>query len=59
MTSETEEVILVVREDTEGWVVVGGTVNGPFFSKIRAIDLAEGMADAIRTTGQRAKVVVS
>ena len=59
MNSEAEEVILVVREDTGGWVVVDGTVNGPFFSKIRAVDLAQGMADAIRATGQRARVVVS
>jgi hypothetical protein len=49
----------VVREDTGGWVVVDGAINGPFFSKIRAVDLAEGMAAAIRATGQRARVVVS
>lgn len=49
--------VLVVREDSCGWVVEDGVVMGPFISKERAMDLAEGMA-AIKAFGQPARVVV-
>jgi hypothetical protein len=58
MTDKLGEVIFVVQELAGGWVVVDGMTNGPFSSKIRAVDLAEGMALAVRATGQTARVVV-
>ena len=59
MTEKAEEVIFVVREMKGGWIVVDGTTNGPFFSKMRAVDLAEGMALAVRAAGQQARVVIT
>ncbi len=58
MSDKLEEIIFVVRELAGGWIVVDGMINGPFSSKIRAVDLAEGMASAVRATGQPARVVV-
>ena len=52
------EVTFVVRAAAGGWIVEDGTTNGPFFSKTRAVDLAEGMALAVRDAGRQARVVV-
>ena len=49
---------IVVTETTAGWVVRDGETMGPF-SKQRAMDLAEGMAVAIRThTDKTVEIVV-
>jgi len=48
-----------VVECLEGWFVVNHDRMGPFISKARAMDLAEGMVAAIRQTGQQARVVVA
>ena len=58
MPDKMEEIIFVVQELAGGWIVVDGMTNGPFSSNIRAVALAEGMALAVRATGQRARVVV-
>jgi hypothetical protein len=59
MTDESKEIVLFVREASGGWVIIDGVTNGPFYSKALAVDLAEGMAVAIRASGQRARVVVN
>ena len=42
---------LVERTD-RGWMIVNGSVPfGPFFSKEQALDLASGMAAAMRAIG--------
>ena len=58
MPKPLKEMVLVVREDPRGWLVEDGVVMGPFLSKQRAQELAEGMAEAIRAFGQPARVVV-
>ena len=50
--------IFTVVEEATGWFVNGGDPLGPFFSKQRAIDLAEGMVTAIRACGEEAELVV-
>ena len=47
-----------VVEEATGWFVNGGDPLGPFFSKQRALDLAEGMVTAIRACGEEAELVV-
>ena len=47
-----------VFETHEGWFVGGLHPIGPFFSKERAVDLAEGMVAAILATGEDANLVV-
>lgn len=54
-----KEAVFVVREVPEGWLVENGATLGPFFSKERAMDLAEGMAVALRATEHSAEVVVA
>jgi hypothetical protein len=53
------EIVFTVREFPGGWVVEDGVTIGPYFSKARALDLAEGMALAIRDTGQAARVIIA
>jgi hypothetical protein len=53
----THLVFTVVLETT-GWFVHGADRLGPFFSRQRAMDLAEGMVTAIRATGEDAELVV-
>jgi hypothetical protein len=59
MTTQPQEMIFTVRESPGGWIVQSGATNGPFLSKARALDLAEGMALAIQATGQAARVVLA
>ncbi len=47
-----------VVEEPAGWFVTGGEPLGPFFSKERAVDLAEGMVAAIRACGDHAEFVI-
>lgn len=47
-----------VVEEATGWFVKGADRLGPFFSKQRAMDLAEGMVAAIRACGEDAELVV-
>jgi len=47
-----------VVEEATGWFVNGGDPLGPFVSKQRAVDLAEGMVTAIRACGEEAELVV-
>jgi hypothetical protein len=50
--------IFTVVEEATGWFVNGGDSLGPFFSKERALDLAQGMVAAIRAMGEEAEVLV-
>ena len=50
------EVVFVVRYADSGWLIEGPTTIGPFHSRQRALDLADGMAQAIRVAGERARV---
>lgn len=50
--------VFSVVEEATGWFVKGGDPLGPFFSKQRALDLAEGMVAAIRACGEEAELVV-
>jgi hypothetical protein len=50
--------VFTVIEDATGWFVKGSDRLGPFFSKERAMDLAEGMVAAIRASGEEAHLVV-
>jgi hypothetical protein len=47
-----------VVEEATGWFVKGADRLGPFFSKQRAMDLAEGMVAALRASGETADLVV-
>jgi hypothetical protein len=48
-----------VFEETTGWFVRGGHSLGPFFSKQRAVDLAEGMVSALRAVGEDAEIFIA
>ena len=50
--------VFTVVEEATGWFVNGGESLGPFFSKERALDLAQGMVTAIRAMGEEAELVV-
>lgn len=50
--------VFTVVEETTGWFVKGADRLGPFFSKQRAMDLAEGMVAALRASGETADLVV-
>ena len=50
--------VFTVVEETTGWFVKGADRLGPFFSKQRAMDLAEGMVAALRASGEPADLVV-
>jgi hypothetical protein len=51
-------IIFTVVEKATGWFVTGADPIGPFFSKERAMDLAEGMVAALRASGEAADFVV-
>jgi hypothetical protein len=50
--------VFTVIEEATGWFVKGADRLGPFFSKERAMDLAEGMVLALRASGEEADMVV-
>lgn len=52
------KLVFVVSECPEGWIITGPSVMGPFVSKARALDLAEGMASALEAAGEDAEVKV-
>jgi len=51
-------IVFTVVEEATGWFVNGGDPLGPFLSRERAQDLAEGMVAAIRACGEEAELVV-
>jgi len=49
---------LFMRRTATGWTVEGpGQVSGPF-PRVTALNLAEGMIDAVRDTGQSAELII-
>jgi hypothetical protein len=50
--------VFTIVEEATGWFVHGADRLGPFYSKQRAYDLAEGMVSAIRACGEEAELVV-
>ncbi len=50
--------VFKVRRVPAGWVVEDHFTSGPFVAKDHALNLAEGMALALRQQGQDASVVV-
>ncbi|HEY3949240.1 MAG TPA: hypothetical protein VGL85_09440 [Phenylobacterium sp.] len=59
MTDAQPKIRFVVERTLSGWVVQGpGRPFGPFHGKANALDLAEGMARAIRAGGGEVDVVV-
>jgi hypothetical protein len=52
-------IIFTVSQERNGWFVDGSHPVGPFVSKERAAELAEGMAAAIKASGQRSEVMVA
>lgn len=51
------EMVFKVRWVASGWVVEDGSQMGPFVAREQAADLAEGMASALRSRGEPARVV--
>ena len=47
-----------VKRTPAGWIVIDGTTMGPFAIKSRAIDLAEGMAQALRSNGEIVELII-
>ena len=47
-----------LKRTPAGWIVVDGTTMGPFALKARAVDLAEGMVEALREAGETVELVV-
>jgi hypothetical protein len=59
MADEKRIFAFVVEFIDGAWMVLGGDAPlGPFFSKERAVDLAEGMAGAMRSMGDEVIVRV-
>jgi hypothetical protein len=52
-------IVFTVSQERNGWFVDGAHAHGPFASRERALDLAEGMATAIIATGQGAEIMVA
>ncbi len=48
---------IVVIETRAGWIVRDGVEMGPFSSRQRAVDLAEGMVQTLREHGEDAELV--
>jgi len=48
-----------ISEENSGWFVGGRDRFGPFFSKQRAVDLAEGMVSALRAIGEDAEMHIA
>ncbi len=53
-----DPIIFRVRRLDEGWFVEGPQRMGPFVAREQAVDLAEGMAKAIRELAQPVIVTV-
>jgi hypothetical protein len=51
--------VFTISEERAGWFVDGTTPIGPFISKQRALDLADGMVSALMASGEDAEVVVA
>jgi hypothetical protein len=51
-------IIFTVYEAREGWFVNGMHPIGPFYSRMQAVDLAEGMVAAVRAIGEEATLLV-
>jgi hypothetical protein len=52
MPNETQTFEFVVEHTRRGWMVLGGLqALGPFFAKEHAVNLANGMAVAMRDMG--------
>ncbi len=49
---------ITVREECGGWVVVGAETMGPFSTRKRAVDLAEGIVGVLLNLGERAELSV-
>jgi len=47
-----------VYEAREGWFVNGMHPIGPFYSRLQAVELAEGMVAAVRAVGEDATLVI-
>jgi hypothetical protein len=47
-----------VKHTPIGWIVVDGVTMGPFAIRSRAIDLAEGMVQALRSSGETVELIV-
>lgn len=59
MTKSKPRFRFVVERTPSGWIVVGGDRPfGPFYARENAIDLARGMAEAIRAAGDTVVVEV-
>ena len=59
MPNEKPTFEFVVEPTRGGWMVLGGLqALGPFLAKEHAVDLANGMALAMRTMGDRVLVRV-
>ena len=58
-TSVQAPMQLFVRRVSAGWIVGGlDRWTGPFVSREQVMDLAEGMADAIRSIGTAIEIVI-
>ena|SRR5258705_13654526 len=57
--SAMSSMIFTVCEGKAGWFVQGHDRFGPFFSKQRAVDLAEGMVAALRAAGEEADMCIA
>jgi hypothetical protein len=53
---QREEIVFTLHLGPGGWRIDGPTSIGPFHSKDQALDLANGMVQAIRAAGERARV---
>ena len=59
MPNEHRKFEFVVEHTDRGWMILDAQqAMGPFFSKAHALDLAEGMAAAIRAMGDEVTVRV-
>ena len=59
MPKEKQTFEFVVEHTGRGWTVRGGLQDlGPFFAKEHAVDLANGMAVAMRAMGDAVLVLV-
>ena len=48
---------IIIRKVAGGWVVEDGSTLGPYISRERALDLAEGMVAALRSAGEDVHLV--
>jgi hypothetical protein len=52
-------IIVKITKEPAGWFVVAHDSIGPFFSRERAANLAEGMVSALRASGQDVQLVAA